>query len=79
MLSSLAVAVADGDTACTPGAWPLPPWQPAETALLEQARWPFRDRPFEDVVAWGNLELIRKAVEIGDARFRFAARPDCSA
>lgn len=38
-----------------------------------RTRWPFRDRPFGDVVAWANLELMKNAAEIGYARFLFAA------
>ena len=37
-------------------------------------RWPFRDRPFGDVVAWVNVELTKNAAEIGYARFLYAAR-----
>ena len=39
----------------------------------ERTRWPFRDRPFGDVVAWANLELAKNAAEIGYARFVHAA------
>jgi hypothetical protein len=42
---------------------------------LHQARWPFRDRPFEDVIAWVNLELMKNAAEIGATRFLYAVRP----
>ena len=41
----------------------------------ERARWPFRDRPLADVVAWVNLELTKNAAEIGYARFLYAVRP----
>ncbi len=37
-------------------------------------RWPFRDRPFGDVVAWVNVELTKNASEIGYARFLYAVR-----
>jgi hypothetical protein len=40
-------------------------------------RWPFKDRPFADVVAWVNLELAKNAAEIGYARFLHAARARC--
>jgi hypothetical protein len=40
----------------------------------ERARWPFRDRPFGDVVAWVNVELAKNAPEIGYARFLHAVR-----
>jgi hypothetical protein len=39
-----------------------------------RTRWPFRDRPFADVVAWVNVELAKNATEIGYARFLYAAR-----
>jgi hypothetical protein len=39
-----------------------------------RTRWPFRDRPFADVVAWANVELAKNAAEIGYARFLYAAR-----
>ena len=49
-----------------------------EAALrsTERTRWPFRDRPFGDVVAWVNLELTKNAAEIGYARF-LHARTGC--
>jgi hypothetical protein len=40
----------------------------------ERTRWPFRDRPFGDVVAWVSIELTKNAAEIGYARFLYAAR-----
>jgi len=39
-----------------------------------RTRWPFRDRPFGDVVAWLNVELAKNAAEIGYARFLYAVR-----
>ena len=39
-----------------------------------RTRWPFRDRPFGDVVAWANVELTKNAAEIGYARFAWAVR-----
>ena len=39
-----------------------------------RTRWPFRDRPFGDVVAWVNVELTKNAAEIGYARFLYATR-----
>jgi len=39
-----------------------------------RTRWPFRDRPFGDVVAWANVELTKNAAEIGYARFLYAVR-----
>ncbi len=40
----------------------------------ERTRWPYRDRPFGDVVAWANIELTKNAAEIGYARFLYAVR-----
>ncbi|MFZ5787375.1 MAG: DinB family protein [Acidobacteriota bacterium] len=37
-------------------------------------RWPLRERPFSDVLAWVNVELTKNAAEIGYARFLFASR-----
>ena len=39
-----------------------------------RTRWPFRDRPFGDVVAWVNVELTKNAAEVGYARFLYAVR-----
>ena len=41
----------------------------AELRITEQTRWPFRDRPFGDLIAWANMELTKNAAEIGYARF----------
>ncbi len=46
----------------------------AELISSERSRWPFRDRPFTDVVAWLNVELIKNAAEIGYARFFYGSR-----
>ncbi|WP_438014084.1 DinB family protein [Sorangium sp. So ce315] len=40
----------------------------------QRTRWPFQDRPFGDVVAWANVELMKNAAEIGYARFLYARR-----
>jgi len=32
------------------------------------------ERPFGDVVAWANLELMKSAAEIGYARFLYAVQ-----
>lgn len=37
-------------------------------------RWPFTERPFADVAAWVNVELMKNAAEIGYARFLHATR-----
>jgi DinB superfamily len=61
-------------------------WRAAIAGLSEpefrspaQARWPYRDRPFGDVVAWANVELVKNASEIGYARFRYAGREPAAA
>jgi len=41
----------------------------------ERTRWPIQDRPFGDIVAWANLELMKNASEIGLVRFLYAVRP----
>jgi hypothetical protein len=38
----------------------------------QRTRWPFKGRPFGDVVAWANVELTKNAAEIGYARFLYA-------
>lgn len=40
----------------------------------ERTRWPLQERPFAEVVAWANLELMKNAAEIGYARFLYAVR-----
>jgi hypothetical protein len=40
---------------------------------VERTRWPFRGRPFGDVVAWVNVELTKNAAELGYARLRYGA------
>lgn len=40
----------------------------------DHTRWPFRDRPFADVIAWVNVELTKNAAELGYARFLYASR-----
>ncbi|MEZ4585293.1 MAG: DinB family protein [Gemmatimonadales bacterium] len=47
----------------------------AELRRVDRTRWPIRDRPFGEVVAWVNVELMKNAAEIGYARFLFATRP----
>lgn len=56
-------------------------WRSSVAALTEvdlgssrRTRWPFRDRPFADVVAWANMELTKNAAEIGYVRFLHAAK-----
>ena len=54
-------------------------WRMQLEALSDEAlgstrltRWPYRDRPFADVVAWVNVELTKNAAELGYARFLLA-------
>ncbi|HJR35459.1 MAG TPA: DinB family protein [Gemmatimonadales bacterium] len=46
----------------------------ADLQSPERTRWPFRDRPFGDVIAWVNIELTKNAAEIGYGRFLHAVR-----
>ncbi|WP_426749656.1 DinB family protein [Myxococcus sp. Y35] len=41
----------------------------------ERTRWPLQGKPFGDIVAWANLELMKNAAEIGYARFVLAVAP----
>ena len=41
----------------------------------ERTRWPFQERPFGDVVAWVNIELMKNVAELGYVRFLYATRP----
>ncbi|WAS90945.1 DinB family protein [Nannocystis punicea] len=57
-------------------------WRAAVVALddgelraTQRTRWPFQDRPFAEVIAWANVELMKNAAEIGYARFLYAVRP----
>ncbi len=38
----------------------------------DRTRWPLQGKPFGDIVAWVNLELMKNAAEIGYARFVLA-------
>ncbi len=56
-------------------------WRAAIEALSDEdlrssqrTRWPLRDRPFAEVIAWANVELTKNAAEIGYARFLYAVR-----
>ena len=40
----------------------------------QRTHWPYRDRPFADLVAWANIELAKNASEIGYARLLYASR-----
>jgi hypothetical protein len=39
-----------------------------------RTRWPYRNRPFGDIIGWANVELTKNAAEIGYARFLHAVR-----
>jgi len=41
----------------------------------KRTRWPFRDRPFGDLVAWVNIELAKNGAEIGYVRFLHSVAP----
>lgn len=45
-----------------------------ELLSCEQTRWPFENRPFYELVAWLNLELMKNVSEIGYGRFLYASR-----
>lgn len=38
----------------------------------ERTLWPFADKPFHELAAWLNLELMKNAAEIGYCRFLYA-------
>ena len=40
----------------------------------QRSRWPLRECPFGDIVAWANVELRKNAAEIGYARFLYAVK-----
>jgi hypothetical protein len=40
----------------------------------ERTRWPLKNRPFGDIMAWATIELMKNAAEIGYARFLYAVR-----
>ena len=42
---------------------------------VERTRWPFKGRPFGDLIAWVNIELMKNGAEIGYARFLYAQDP----
>lgn len=48
----------------------------AELMSGDRTRWPFHDRPFADVVAWLNVELMKNAAEIGYGRFLYGSRTE---
>jgi hypothetical protein len=52
------------------------PLSDADLRSQQRARWPMQDRPFGDVIAWVNIELMKNAAEIGYARFLYAVRSE---
>jgi len=46
----------------------------AELLSSKRTHWPFEDRPFYEVAAWLNLELMKNASEIGYCRFLYASQ-----
>jgi hypothetical protein len=48
----------------------------SEEELLSsgRTRWPFEGKPFYELAAWLNLELMKNASEIGYGRFLYASR-----
>lgn len=39
-----------------------------------RTKWPFTNKPFPELAAWLNLELMKNAAEIGYCRFLYASR-----
>lgn len=46
----------------------------ADYLSAERTKWPFTDKPFYELAAWLNLELIKNTSEIGYCRFLYASR-----
>jgi hypothetical protein len=42
--------------------------------LPECVQWPFKDKPFYELAAWLNVELMKNASEIGCCRFMYATK-----
>ncbi|MBB6215346.1 hypothetical protein HNQ80_001435 [Anaerosolibacter carboniphilus] len=47
-----------------------------ELFSTERTRWPFTDKPFHELAAWLNLELMKNAAEIGYCRFLYASQKE---
>jgi hypothetical protein len=45
-----------------------------QLASGDLTRWPFTDKPFFQVGAWLNMELMKNAAEVGYCRFLYASR-----
>ena len=46
----------------------------AAFASHDLTKWPYRDRPFSDLVGWVTVELTKNAAELGMARFLYAVQ-----
>ncbi|GGG10627.1 hypothetical protein GCM10010912_63810 [Paenibacillus albidus] len=56
-------------------------WESALSTLLDdeyldsnRTKWPFAEKPFYELAAWLNLELMKNAAEFGYCRFLYASR-----
>jgi len=45
-----------------------------ELLSCQRTKWPFEDKPFCELAAWLNLELMKNASEIGYCRFLYACK-----
>ena len=45
-----------------------------EILSCERTKWPFTDRPFYELAAWLNVELMKNASEIGYCRFLYGSQ-----
>jgi DinB superfamily len=46
----------------------------ADMLSRERVHWPYTHKPFADLAAWVNIELMKNAAEIGYVRFLYAVR-----
>lgn len=46
----------------------------ADFLSTAKTKWPFQDKPFYQLAAWLNLELIKNISEIGSGRFLYASQ-----
>ncbi len=46
----------------------------ADLSKPDRTHWPIQERPFGEVVAWLNVELMKNAAEIGYTRFLYGAK-----
>jgi hypothetical protein len=59
-------------------------WTERLTALSDEdwlsqkyVQWPFKDKPFYELAAWLNVELMKNASELGCCRFLYATKDNC--